>query len=55
MGLIDSIYLVQEGTFVFALSQAFALAQRFSNAFAEVEFLSKDLEDKNAALETEME
>ncbi len=55
MGLIDSIYLVQEGTFVFALSQAFALAQRFSNAFTEVEFLSKDLEDKNAALETEME
>lgn len=55
MGFIDSIYLVQEGTFVFALSQAFALAQRFSNAFTEVEFLSKDLEDKNAALETEME
>ena len=55
MGFIDSIYLVQEGTFVFALSQAFALAQRFSNAFTEVEFLSKDLEDKNVALETEME
>ena len=55
MGLIDSIYLIQEGTFIFALSQAFALAQLFSNAFKEVEFLSKDLEDKNAALETEME
>ncbi|MTJ92773.1 MAG: sensor histidine kinase [Desulfovibrio sp.] len=55
MGFINSILLIQEGTFVFALSQAFALAQRFSNAFREVEFLSKDLEDKNAALETEME
>ena len=55
MGLINSIFLIQEGTFVFALSQAFALAQRFSNAFTEVEFLSKDLEDKNAALESEME
>lgn len=55
MGIIDSIYLIQEGTFIFALSQAFALAQRFSNTFEEVEFLSKDLEDKNVALETEME
>ena len=53
--MINSIFLIQEGTFAFALSQAFALAQRFSNAFTKVEFLSKDLEDKNAALETEME
>ena len=55
IGMINSIFLIQEGTFAFALSQAFALAQRFSNAFTKVEFLSKDLEDKNAALETEME
>ena len=55
MGFINSIFLIQEGTFVFALSQAFALAQLFSNAFTEVEFLSKDLEDKNAALEIEMD
>lgn len=55
MGFINSIFLIQEGTFIFSLSQAFALAQRFSNAFTDVELLSKDLEDKNAALETEME
>ena len=32
-----------------------ALAQRFSNAFTEVELLSLDLEDKNAELKTEMD
>lgn len=55
MGIIKSVYLIQEGTFVFALSQAFALAQRFSNAFTEVEFLSMNLEGKNAELKAEMD
>ena len=55
MGTIKSVYLIQEGTFVFVLSQALALAQRFSNAFTEVEFLSIDLEGKNAELKTEMD
>lgn len=55
IGVIKSIYLIQEGTFIFVLSQAFALAQRFSNAFTEVELLSTNLESKNAELKAEMD
>lgn len=55
IGTIRSIYLIQEGIFIFALSQALALAQRFSNAFTEVELLSTDLESKNSELKAEMD
>ena len=48
--VIHSVYLVQVGMFVFILFQAFALALRFSKAFATVERLSGEMEEKNFAL-----
>lgn len=43
------------GLSAFVLSQAFALAQRFSNSFHTVEKLSKAMESSNIALQTEMD
>ncbi|BCS88102.1 sensor histidine kinase [Pseudodesulfovibrio sediminis] len=46
--------LLPVGLFALVLSQAVALAQRFSNSFAAVENLSEDLENKNVNLEKEV-
>lgn len=54
-GVIKSVQLLKEGMFAFVMCQGLALAQRFSNAFTDVERLSLDLEGKNAALVEEMD
>ena len=51
---IRSVYLIHVGLFFFILAQGLALALQFSRAFASVERLSGDLENRNAALEGEM-
>lgn len=48
------VSLVPVGLFALVLSQAVALAQRFSNSFASVESLSRKLEVKNVNLEKEI-
>lgn len=52
--IIDSIYLIHVGMFVFTLFQATALSHRFSLSFSAVERLSEELADKNRTLEDEM-
>ena len=52
---INGVSLLPVGLLDFVLSQALALAQRFSNAFAAVENLSQALEVNNVALEAEMD
>lgn len=54
MQLINSVYLLHIGMFVFILFQAVALSLRFSKAFTEVELLSGELSVKNLALEEEI-
>jgi signal transduction histidine kinase len=57
LGIIKSIYLIDVGMYAFVLSQALALAQRFSNAFTDVELLSLDLQremDERNQLEREI-
>ena len=54
LGIIESIYLIQVGMFVFVLFQALALAQRFSHAFTAVEGLSVALRHNNVALQEEI-
>ena len=48
---INAVSLVPFGLFALVLSQAVALAQRFSKSFADVETLSEKLEIKNVNLE----
>ncbi|NDY57394.1 sensor histidine kinase [Desulfovibrio sulfodismutans] len=52
---INVLNLLPLGMLAFALSQALALAQRFTNAFSAVEGLSRALTGKNAALRAEMD
>jgi signal transduction histidine kinase len=52
---INVLNLLPLGMLAFALSQALALAQRFTNAFSAVEDLSRALTGKNAALRAEMD
>jgi len=52
--LINSVYLLHIGMFVFILFQAVALSLRFSKAFATVECMSEELVDMNSSLEEEM-
>jgi signal transduction histidine kinase len=47
--LIRTGYFAPVGIFVFVFAQAFLLAQRFSSAFAEVEVLSKEMEQRVVA------
>ncbi|MYL83007.1 histidine kinase [Desulfovibrio aerotolerans] len=54
MHCLPSIPLLPVGMLVFSLSQAFALAHRFSQAFASEKRLAGALVDKNLRLETEM-
>ena len=54
LGLIRSVYLIHIGLFFFVLAQGLALALQFSRAFASVERLSDDLENRNTALEDEI-
>ena len=54
MGLLRSVSMISVGMFLFIMSQAFALSLRFSRAFASVERLSVELENKNTALEDEI-
>lgn len=54
LGFIHSVYLIHVGLFFFILAQGLALALQFSRAFASVEKLSGDLENRNAALEDEI-
>ena len=49
-----AVSLVPFGLFALVLSQAVALAQRFSKSFSEVENLSDNLEVKNLSLEEEI-
>ncbi len=48
--LVDTLYSVPLGLFIFIFSQSFLLARRFSRAFATLETLSEELEFKNTRL-----
>ena len=52
--LIQSVYLIHIGMFIFIFFQAIALSFRFSRSFHAVEQLSTELFDKNRTLEDEM-
>ena len=52
---VNVMHLLPFGLLAFVLSQALALAQRFSNAFTAVENLSQALEANNAVLRAEMD
>jgi len=52
---LNASTLLHLGLFAFVLSQALALAQRFTKAFTTVEHLSQALESNYAKLQTEME
>jgi len=52
--LIQSVYLIHIGMFIFIFFQAIALSFRFSRSFYAVEQLSGELFDKNRTLEDEM-
>jgi signal transduction histidine kinase len=52
--LIQSVYLIHIGMFIFIFFQAIALSIRFSRSFSAVEQLSDELTDKNRMLEHEM-
>ena len=54
MQMINSIFLIPIGMFVFMLFQSFALARRFTMAFASVEMLSEKLEEQNEILQADM-
>lgn len=54
LSLLPGTSLISVGMFMFILFQSLALALRFSRAFAAVESLSAELEDKNLVLEAEM-
>lgn len=48
--LVNTLYSVPLGLFIFIFSQSFLLARRFSRAFVSLESLSGELESKNARL-----
>lgn len=54
MQLINSVYLLHVGMFIFILFQAVALSLRFSKAFTKVEQLSGELSVKNLDLQEEI-
>ena len=54
MQMINSAFLIPLGMFVFMLFQSFALARRFTMAFASVETLSEKLEEQNDILQADM-
>ncbi len=55
LSLIETMYLVHFGLFVFIFSQAFLLSKRFSQAFVKSEELTKELTEFNARLENLVE
>ena len=54
MQMINSVFMIPIGMFVFMLFQSFALARRFTIAFASVETLSEKLEEQNEILQADM-
>jgi signal transduction histidine kinase len=53
--IIHTTYLIQLGMFLFILTQGFVLATYFSKAFVMIQGLSIDLEERNHALQNEMQ
>lgn len=51
LGILNSVYLLGLGLWIFLFFQALTLARRFSRAFEQVEDLSADLREKNESLQ----